>query len=157
MGQAWHVPVFFICLGSAESSSCDLVSALLTPAGSASTSVASSASLTSALERHGDHVGSAALLVIRGILPLIIVAAAAIITIFLLLVQGYGCSGKFSSCVVISGGVSTCNADHVIQCQFVFVDQASKFVLEQSSPLQSTDEGVRSCAISHVLTLVPGC
>jgi hypothetical protein len=48
---------------------------------------------------------------------------------------GYGCSGKFSSRIVIRGGVSTCNADHVIQSQFVFVDQASQLVPEQSSPL----------------------
>jgi hypothetical protein len=144
-------------LGGAGSGSGDLVTTLLAPTGSASMTAASSASLTSALERHGNHVRSAAFLVVGGILSLVAIAAAAVITIFILLVQGYGCGSKFSTRVVISGGVSTCNADHVIQGQIVFIDQASKLVPEQSSPLQATYEGVHSCAVIHVLALVPGC
>jgi hypothetical protein len=109
------------------------------------------------LECHGNHVGSSALLVIGGILPLVAVAGAAIIVVFLLLVKGYGCSGKFSYCVIVSGGVITCNADHVIQSKIVFIDQANELVPEQSSPLQSTDKGVHSCEIIYILTLIPGC
>ena len=155
MSQARHVSELFVGLGSAGSGRRDLVSALLAPAGSATTAAASSASLTSALERHGDHVGSAALLVIGGVLPL--VAVAAVITVLLLLVQGYGCGCELSTCVVISGGVIAGDGDHVVQGKIVFVVQASKLVPEQSSPLQSTDEGVHGCAIIHILTLVPGC
>jgi hypothetical protein len=45
--------------------------------------VASSATLTTSLERHGDHVGSAILLVIEEIFSLVIA-----ITVLPLLVQG---------------------------------------------------------------------
>jgi hypothetical protein len=44
---------------------------------------ASSTSLTTSLERHGNHVGSAVLLVVGGVLPLVIAVA-----VLLLLMQG---------------------------------------------------------------------
>ncbi|KAK1609744.1 hypothetical protein QYE76_033417 [Lolium multiflorum] len=102
---------------------------------------ASSASLTSALERHGDHVGSAALLVVGGVLPLVVVAVA-VITVLLLLVQGYGCGCELSTCVVISGGVIAGDGDHVIQSQIVFIDQASPFLdatIARSRQIENTE------------------
>lgn len=157
MGQARHIPVLLVRLGSAGSGSGDLVSTLLAPACSATTSAASSASWTSALERHGDHVGSSALLVFGGVLPLVVAAAAAIVTVFLLLVQGYGCSYEISACVIIGGGVIAGDGNHIIQCQVVCVNQAGKLVPQQPSPLQATNEGVHSCAVIYVLALVSGC
>jgi hypothetical protein len=104
--------------GGAGSGSGDLVTALLAPAGSASTTVASSASLTSALESHGDHFGSATFLVIGGIFPLVAVTIT-VITVLLLLVQGYCCSCEISACVVIGSSMIAGDGDHVIQSQFV--------------------------------------
>jgi hypothetical protein len=96
---------------------------LLTPAGSASASASSSASWTSALKRHGDHLGSATLLVIR-VLALM-AAAAAVVTVLLLLVQGDCCSCEITACVVIGGSVIASDGDHVIQRQLICIDQAS--------------------------------
>jgi hypothetical protein len=71
VSQARHVSLLFVGLGSAGSGRCDLVSAQLAPSGSGTTAATSSSASTSP-ERHGDHVGSAALLVIRGIRVLVI-------------------------------------------------------------------------------------
>jgi hypothetical protein len=81
MSQERHVPLFFIGLRSAGFGRRDLVSVLLASTGSATTAAASSVTLTS-FEWHGNHVGSAILLVIGVIFPLVNV-----VTVFLLLVQ----------------------------------------------------------------------
>jgi hypothetical protein len=128
-------------LGGAGSGCGDLVSALLAPACSASTSAASSASWTSAFERHGDHVGSSAFLVFRGVLPLVAITDA-IVTVFLLLMQGYGCSCEISACVVIGGSVIAGDVYHLIKREFVRVHQAGKLVPQQPTTLQATNEGV---------------
>jgi hypothetical protein len=88
---------------------------LLSPAGSASASASSSASWTSALKRHGDHLGSATLLVIR-VLALM-AAAATVVTVLLLLMQGDCCSCEITACVIIGGSMITGNGDHFIQSQ----------------------------------------
>jgi hypothetical protein len=82
----------YLRLGSADSDSRDLVTALLNPARSASTAVASSSALTSLLESHGDHVGSATFWS-SGILSIVIV-----ILVFLLLVKGHRCCLQVSAC-----------------------------------------------------------
>jgi hypothetical protein len=107
------------------------------------------------LERHGNHVGSSAFLVFRGVLPLVAVADA-IVTVFLLLMQGYGCSCEISACVVIGGSVIAGDVYHLIKREFVRIHQAGKLVSQQPSTLQATNEGVHCCAVIYVLALVSG-
>jgi hypothetical protein len=104
-------------LESAGPSYGDLVSALLAPAGSATMAAASSASLT-ALEHHCNHVGFDALLVVGGFFRLLLLLLP---SRFLLAMQGYGCGCQFSACIIIGGGVSAGNGNHLVQGQLLVI------------------------------------
>lgn len=48
------------------------------------------------------------------------------------------------------------DGDHVIQSQFICIDQTGQLVPQQSSSLQPTNKDVHCCAVINVLALVPG-